>query len=308
MITLPEKHRILVVDDEPDVFVVTELSLKGLSYGGRSVEFATASTGEEAVAAMRARPDTSVILLDVVMETATAGLDACRAIREELGNRLVRILLRTGQPGVAPERQTIDGYDIDDYLPKAELTSNRLYAAVRTALKAFEELVELERHRQVLAFLHDSVISLRAFEPLEVTLQHVLATAVAIAPSPLAVLDLHTFEDRGDPHRYLLHLAATADPARGQEAALDLAARVAAEPTARALRDAGPFGEGFLVPIVLQRDLGYGWLYLAGEAPDDLGVRALCLLAAHASNALYSTVAQAMLAAREGPFYESLLV
>src|SRR5438552_7535019 len=149
MITLPNKHRILIVDDEPDISMVTKLSLKGVSYRGRSIEFETAASGKEAIDAMKVRPDTSVILLDVVMETSTAGLDACRTIREELGNKLVRILLRTGQPGAAPEKQTIDEYDIDGYLPKAELTTNRLYAAVRTALKAYEELIELERHRQI---------------------------------------------------------------------------------------------------------------------------------------------------------------
>lgn len=308
MITLPSRHRILIVDDEPDIAAVTRLSLKGVSYRGRPVEFATAATGKEAVEAMRAQPDISVILLDVVMETATAGLDACRAIREELGNHFVRILLRTGQPGVAPERKTIEEYDIDGYLPKAELTTNRLYAAVRTALKAFEELVELERHRRVFAFLHDSVISLRAFEPLEVTLQRILATAVATVPSPLAVLDLETFEDRGNPRRCLLHLSKEADPARAQAAAAAVAARVAAEPTARALRAAGPFAEGFLVPLALHRELGYGWIYLEGAVPGELAVQALSLLAAHASNALYSSVAQAMLAAREGSFYDSLIV
>ena len=33
-----------------------------------------------------------------------AGLRACHEIRQTLGNRSVRILLRTGQPGAAPER------------------------------------------------------------------------------------------------------------------------------------------------------------------------------------------------------------
>src|SRR5205085_8841219 len=121
-----------------------------------------------------------------------AGLEACKAIREQLGNRFVRILLRTGQPGVAPERKTIEDYDIDGYLPKAELSSNRLWASVRTALKAFHELVELERSRQTLSFLHRSVASLHAFEPLDVCLQRFLATAMAIVPTPLAVLKLET--------------------------------------------------------------------------------------------------------------------
>jgi CheY-like chemotaxis protein len=308
MIHLPETHRILIVDDEPDVHAITEFSLRGMRFRGRPVEFATALTGEAAIEAMRARPDTSLILLDVVMETPTAGLDACRAIREELDNQLVRILLRTGQPGIAPERRAIEEYDIDNYLPKTELTTNRLYAAVRTALKAFEELVTLERHRRILAFLHDSVVVLRDFEPLEVSLQRILATATSIAPSPLAVLDLHTFDADNELHRVLLHLSADPDPARAQAAAESVAARVAAEPTAAALQTGGPFGEGFLVPVTLHRDLGYGWFYLEGATPDELATEALCLLAAHASNALYANVAQAMLAAREGPLFESLAV
>ncbi len=121
----PQKHRILIVDDEPDVHQITKLSLRGLRRG-RPIEFLSASSGEEAVRMMQAHPDVAVILLDVVMETNSAGLDACRAIRETLGNPFVRILLRTGFPGEAPERQTIDEFDIDAYLPKAELTSSRL--------------------------------------------------------------------------------------------------------------------------------------------------------------------------------------
>jgi CheY-like chemotaxis protein len=308
MIHLPAKHRILIVDDEPDVSAVTRLSLRGASFRGRPVEFAEAATGKAAVEDMRARPDTAVILLDVVMETSSAGLDACRAIREELSNSFVRILLRTGQPGVAPEKKTIDEYDIDGYLPKAELTTNRLYAAVRTSLKAFEELVELARHRHVLSFLHDSVSALRSFESLEATLQRILTTAVALAPSPLAILDLQTFEEQGKPRRYLLHLATEPDSARAQEAVAAVTARVAAEPSAPALRSAGAFRDGFLAPLVLHRELGHGWIYLEGIQPDALQRQALVLLASHAANALYSAVAQGILGKREGAFYDSLIV
>ena len=127
--SLPTRHKILVVDDEPDVFALTKLSLKGLEYKGRKVELLDAATGRDAVNAMQRNPEIALILLDVVMKTNSAGLDACRRIREELGNSFVRIILRTGQPGEAPERQTIEQFDIDGYLPKAELTSDRLYSA-----------------------------------------------------------------------------------------------------------------------------------------------------------------------------------
>ena len=193
----PQKHQILIVDDEPGIHKVTRLSLRDLRYRDREVVFLSAETGSEAVAIMRANPMVSVILLDVVMENDSAGLEACRLIREELGNHLVRILLRTGQPGMAPELDTINDYDIDGYLEKGALTSNRLYSAVRTALKAWEQLVDLERHRTLLATIHDCTIGLHADEPLSDSLARILEGAVTLCPSPLAVLSLETFEVEG---------------------------------------------------------------------------------------------------------------
>ena len=82
--------------------------------------------GQEAKQLIQAHPDTAVILLDVVMEAEDAGLQVVKYIREELGNQLVRIILRTGQPGQAPENFVVVNYGIDDYKTKTELTSQRL--------------------------------------------------------------------------------------------------------------------------------------------------------------------------------------
>ncbi len=144
MSRIKQKHRVLIVDDEEDVHTITRMSLRKLRYRERGLEFLSAFTGREAVEIMRRESGVAVILLDVVMESDHAGLKACRRIREELANPFVRILLRTGQAGAAPERKVIEEYDIDGYLEKAELTSTRLYSAVRTSLKAFGELMDLE--------------------------------------------------------------------------------------------------------------------------------------------------------------------
>jgi len=284
-----EPLRILVVDDEPDVIAVTRLSLRGMRHGGRPVELVTAATGAAAVAAMRADPGIAVVLLDVVMETDTAGLDACRAMREELGNRYVRILLRTGQPGAAPERATIDDYDIDGYLPKAELTTTRLYAAVRTALKAFEELVDLDRHHRVLALLNETAVSLHPYEPFEVMLQRILGAAATLVPTPLAVVGLHV---RGaEPRDWLLHLSTASDDTTADTAGAT--ARAAAERVEAHLAEedepeAGSAAGGYVAPFSLHQGLGHGWLYVDGVVADSLARMALPLLAAHAANALYS--------------------
>jgi CheY-like chemotaxis protein len=305
---MPDKHRILVVDDEPDVHAVTQLALRGMRYAERDVELAFASSGRECIEQLRAQPDTAVVLLDVVMESRTAGLEACRTIRGELALPLVRILLRTGQPGVAPERRVIDEYDIDGYLSKADLTAGRLYAAVRTAIKAFLELSELERHRRALASLHDSVVALHAFDPLATTARRIVATALELAPSACALLDLTTFAGGGEPERLRVCLAGgeTEDRARALGGAV--AEKIASDPEARARTTAGPWADGWLVPIALHRELGHGWIYLSARPEGLLAEQALVLLGAHAANALYASAAQAMLEGREGPFYDQMTV
>jgi CheY-like chemotaxis protein len=308
MISLPENYLILVVDDEPDMHSLSRLSLRSLKYRDRGVELAFASTGQEAVEFMRSRPDTAVILLDVVMETPTAGLDACQSIRQELGNEFVRIILRTGQPGAAPEKKVIEEYDIDGYLAKAELTTNRLYTAVRTALKAYDELVELQRHREVLTFLHESVTSLHTLEALEESLQRILETAVMIAPCDLAVLNLETFQESGDSRRYVLFTGTNPNSDETEAAATAIVSQIAEDPSALALKDAGIFGNGFLVPLVLHRDLGYGWLYVENSLEDPLMYQTLPMLAAHAANALYSTIARELFLARSGTFFAEINV
>lgn len=283
--------RVLVVDDEPDVAAVTRLSLRGMRHGGRPVELVVSTTGAGAVAAMRADPSIAVILLDVVMETDTAGLDACRAIREELGNRYVRILLRTGQPGAAPERATIDDYDIDGYLPKAELTTNRLYAAVRTALKAFEELVDLDRHKRALLLLNETAASLHPYEPLRLMLERILGAMSALVPTPLAVVGVELQREGAEPLRTVVHLSNSSD---GDDPKAPAAAASAAAEKVQAYLDGqdepepGSAAEGYVVPFTLHEGLGSGWLFAAGVVPDALARSTLPLLAAHAANAVYS--------------------
>ncbi|GGW67388.1 response regulator [Streptomyces xantholiticus] len=149
--------KVLIVDDEEDVHQITRISLRSLSHRGSRVKLVSARSAAEARQCMREHPDIAVVLLDVVMESDHAGLDVSRFIREQLGNTFVRILLRTGQPGRAPEGTVVQEYEVDGYLPKAELTSTRLVTMVRTALKAYDELVDLESRRHSLETVHESV-------------------------------------------------------------------------------------------------------------------------------------------------------
>ena len=139
--------RILVVDDDADVHSTTTFALKGVEMQGRPLAFLHAYTAEEARALLARETDIAVVLLDVVMERPDAGLQLVRQIREELGMIEVRIILRTGQPGYAPELDAIRGYDINDYRTKSELTRTKLYTAVAAAVRSYAQLRDLAASR-----------------------------------------------------------------------------------------------------------------------------------------------------------------
>lgn len=140
--------KVLVVDDEEEVHAVTRMVLGDITFEGRPIECMSAYSAAEGSKLLLMHPDTALILLDVVMETNQAGLDLVRRIREEQGNTIVRIVLRTGQPGQAPEREVITRYDINDYKHKTELTSQRLFTTVIAALRGYRDLRIIERNRR----------------------------------------------------------------------------------------------------------------------------------------------------------------
>ena len=143
--------KVLIVDDEPDVHSVTKLALKGFSFQGREITYLSAHSAEEGKQILASESDVALILLDVVMETDHAGLDFARWLRDEIANDDTRVILRTGQPGQAPERQVVLAYDINDYKAKAELTADRLFASIVTALRGYGELQENHRLREEFA-------------------------------------------------------------------------------------------------------------------------------------------------------------
>ena len=137
-------EKILVVDDEKDIHTVTKLTLQDFLIEGKKIELLSAYSASEARSILRIHRDISLVLLDVVMENDTSGLELVNFIRNELNNKTIRIILRTGQPGVAPERKVMQDFDIDDYRTKTELTSDRLFSIVKTGLNTFGLMKKME--------------------------------------------------------------------------------------------------------------------------------------------------------------------
>ncbi|MEO5344929.1 MAG: DUF3369 domain-containing protein [Magnetococcus sp. YQC-9] len=159
----PSRWKLMIIDDDPDVHTLSTLVLRTFRFEGRGLEFLHGYSRVDAERLMCEHPDTAVLLLDVVMESDQAGLEVVRFIRETLRNRFVRIILRTGQPGHAPEQRVILDYDINDYKEKTDLTDIRLTTAVITALRSYRDMMVIEQNRQGLQKIIQATGSL--FEP-----------------------------------------------------------------------------------------------------------------------------------------------
>ncbi|MDB5961823.1 MAG: hypothetical protein JWP59_3117, partial [Massilia sp.] len=140
--------KVLLVDDEPDIHDVTKLTLSRFRLDERALTFLHAYSGAQAKEILARESDIALVFLDVVMEREDSGLEVARWMRKELDNQFTRIVLRTGQPGQAPEERVIVDYDINDYKEKTELDRTKLFTTTFAALRAYRDIMKVEEARK----------------------------------------------------------------------------------------------------------------------------------------------------------------
>ena len=174
------RWKIAVIDDDPAVHDGTRFALCDYRLNGQGLEIISAYSADEGRELMREHPDIAVVLLDVVMETDNAGLDLVQFIRNELKNETVRIILRTGQPGQAPERRVIVDYDINDYKAKTELTADKLFTSLTAALRSYQQLQRMVETRRGLEIIIDAASTLYDFKSMQRLAEGVLTQIASL--------------------------------------------------------------------------------------------------------------------------------
>ncbi len=165
---------ILLVDDDAEVHAVTRLALKGFEFQGSGLELLSAHSGASAREIFQSRDDIALAIVDVVMETDHAGLDLVHYVRNTLENHRTRLVMRTGQPGQAPEDHVIREYDIDDYKEKTDLTIQKLRTLLYSKLRAYRDLCIIEYQRDGLARVLGATAMVQSAESLTVFASAVL--------------------------------------------------------------------------------------------------------------------------------------
>jgi signal transduction histidine kinase/response regulator of citrate/malate metabolism len=174
------KWKVAVIDDDPAVHEGTRFALSDYNLRGQTLEILSAYSAAEGRRLMRAHPDIAAVLLDVIMETDAAGLDLVEYIRNEIKNETVRIILRTGQPGQAPERRVIVQYDINDYKAKTELTADKLFTSLTAALRSYQQLERMVQTRRGLEIIIDAASTLYDFKSMQRLAEGVLTQLASL--------------------------------------------------------------------------------------------------------------------------------
>jgi signal transduction histidine kinase len=174
------KWKIAVIDDDQAVHEGTRFALSDYSLNGQGLEILSAYSAAEGRTLMQAHPDIAAVLLDVIMETDVAGLELVEYIRNEIHNETVRIILRTGQPGQAPERRVIVQYDINDYKAKTELTADKLFTSLTAALRSYQQLERMVQTRRGLEIIIDAASTLYDFRSMQRLAEGVLTQLASL--------------------------------------------------------------------------------------------------------------------------------
>ncbi|BBI35432.1 DUF3369 domain-containing protein [Cohnella abietis] len=205
-----EKWKIIIVDDEQEVHNVTRLVLSDFEFDGRRLDLISAHSEKEALQVISDHSDIAIILLDVVMEQDDSGLRIVKYIREQLKYQAVRIILRTGQPGQAPEKTVIMNYDINDYKEKTELTSQKLFTTVMSALRSYRDIMIIENNKIGLEKIINSSADLFELKSMRKFASGVLTQLTSIMNLNRNALHCNSFAvSKGQEEIYIL--AATGD-------------------------------------------------------------------------------------------------
>lgn len=123
---MPERAKILIVDDEPFNVDYLQQELEDLGY-----ETMSATNGQEALQKVTAEaPD--LILLDVMMPLMD-GFTVCRLLKDNDETRLIPIVIMTALDGIEDRIKGIEA-GADDFLTKP-VNERELLARIQTALK-----------------------------------------------------------------------------------------------------------------------------------------------------------------------------
>ncbi|MDY6804726.1 MAG: PAS domain S-box protein [Cyanobacteriota bacterium] len=147
--------KVLLIDKEEQFHQSALKVLRDFTIQGRGLSILSAFSRLEAEELIANNRDTALILLENNLETNNSGLELAAFIREELKQRLTRIILLAGKAEEEPDIATIIDLEVDDRQVKSQLSEVKLLTAVVGSIRAYSALASLDAIPKQLANFSD---------------------------------------------------------------------------------------------------------------------------------------------------------
>ncbi len=168
-------------------------AMRGFSFEGRPLEILTACNAGQGREAFRKHPDIALVFLDSAMHENGAIFDLIGHIRQDLKNRRVRIVLRTGGFCGKTREALLERCEIDDLVVEKSGTFAGLFSAISEAFNGIQRAAGYRRpetsSKDLSAVFPDAAgESGREFRLL---LDSINAGIIIIDPSTRAIIDIN---------------------------------------------------------------------------------------------------------------------
>ena len=132
----PGHWKVLITDDQEMIHVMIKHYLKDYQFQGIGLQFIDSFSCKDAKSLLNNNPDIAVVILDVMLEEPDSGFQIVQYIRETLNNKLLKIIMLTGNLDIEKAKFFFMTYDIDIYCPKYDI--NKIYFMMTASLRAYQ--------------------------------------------------------------------------------------------------------------------------------------------------------------------------
>ena len=134
-----DKWRVLIVDDEPELHVLTTTVLKDFMFEGKSLEFVSAHNELEISEALESDQDYAIIITDIIREEIDSGFKLIARIRSDSRFDNTYLIIRSGSLGLLSMRQAATDYDVDYINEKANFSTSIFFSVFTIGIRTYRK-------------------------------------------------------------------------------------------------------------------------------------------------------------------------
>ena len=143
--------KLLTVHSNASANKATKLVVEKLSFMDKQFCVLEAFSLKKAKRILLKNTDIAIVIIPVILERKSKGIELIHFIRRDLKNKKIRIILRTGYPNSLPEKEVTKGYEIDSCLSEEDPDEDQLKFTVLNTIQIYHQTQQVTNYMKGLA-------------------------------------------------------------------------------------------------------------------------------------------------------------